>query len=99
MSERLTGAQKRALRAEGQVLAEALRVGRDGASPAVLQELDRLLRARGLVKVRFMEADRQQRAHLSEALAEGTGSECVGAVGHTALFYRRDPEPGGSTTP
>ena len=92
MESRLTGAEIRALRAQGQLLADALRVGRDGASGPVVQELDRLLRALQLVKVRFMDADRTERATLAIALAGQTQSTCVGAVGHTALFYRPTAE-------
>lgn len=84
----LTGSEKRALRAQGQLIDDALRVGRDGASPAVVKELDRLLAARELVKIRFMDTERDERARLADVLAEQTGSACAGAVGHTALFYR-----------
>ena len=88
MEPSLTGAEKRALRAQGQLLEAALRIGREGASPPVVRELEQLLTARELVKVRFEGADRNERASLTEALATATGSRCVGAVGHTALFYR-----------
>jgi RNA-binding protein YhbY len=41
-----------------------------------------------LVKVRFMGADRDQRAILTSQLVEGTTSTFAGSVGSTALFYR-----------
>ena len=94
MALTLTGAEKRALRARGQLLADTLRVGREGASAAVVRELDRLLTARELVKIRFMDTDREQRPTLADALAEATQSACAGMVGHTALFYR--PRPTGA---
>lgn len=93
MSLLLSGAEKRALRARGQLLTDALRVGREGASAAVVRELDRLLAARELVKIRFMDTERDQRAALAAQLAEATSSACAGAVGHTALFYRPRPAP------
>lgn len=89
----LTGAQKTYLRGLGQTRADALKVGREGASAAVLKELAGLLATHELVKVRFVGADRSERATLCEALAAGTESTCVGAVGHTALFYRQQPDP------
>ena len=89
----LTGAQKTYLRGLGQTRADALKIGREGASPAVLKELATLLAAHELVKVRFVGADRGERAALCEALASGTESVCVGAVGHTALLYRQQPDP------
>jgi len=92
----LTGAQKTRLRGLGQTLPAILHVGREGATPGVTAQLDRLLTQRELVKVRFAGGqDRHARAVLHEALAAATQSECVGAVGHTALFWRSGPE--GST--
>jgi len=89
----LTGAQKTKLRGIGQTLADRLRVGREGASPSLAQQLDRELSLCELVKVRFTGGqDRQVRATLHEALATATRSDCVGAVGHTALFWRAGPE-------
>jgi RNA-binding protein len=89
MSLSLTGAEKKTLRAQGQLLSDSLRVGREGAVAPVIQELDRLLVTRQLVKVRFIQADREQRGQLADQLAAATQSACIAAVGRTALFYRR----------
>ncbi|MDB6115016.1 MAG: RNA-binding protein [Lacunisphaera sp.] len=87
----LTGAQRTKLRSLGQTMADTLLIGRDGASPAAIAQLDRELAARELVKVRFTGGqDRHARAALHETLSTATHSECVGAVGHTALFWRAD---------
>lgn len=88
MTPTLTGAEKSALRGRGQTLEAALKVGREGASAGSLRTLRDLLTAHELVKVRFTGADRDERAALCAALAEGTESACVGAVGATALFYK-----------
>ncbi len=88
MSLKLSGAEKSRLRGRGQTLEAALKIGREGASPAVIAALDRLLTAHDLVKVRFMSADRDQRAILTSQLVEGTTSTFAGSVGSTALFYR-----------
>ncbi|HTL67805.1 MAG TPA: YhbY family RNA-binding protein [Lacunisphaera sp.] len=85
----LTGAQKTRLRGLGQTLADGVWVGRDGASATVVAQLERELKSRELVKVRFTGGqDRHERAGLHDALAQATGSECIGAVGRTALFWR-----------
>lgn len=98
----LTGAQKTRLRGLGQTMPDILLVGRDGAAPEVTRQLDRELGRRELVKVRFTGGqDRRARAALQDVLAGATRSECVGAVGHTALFFRQNPDPskaGGETT-
>lgn len=85
----LTGAQKTRLRGLGQTLPDTLQVGREGAATSVTTQLDHELTRRELVKVRFTGGqDRHQRATLHAALATATRSTCVGAVGHTALFWR-----------
>jgi len=89
----LTGAQKTKLRGLGQTLPDHLQIGREGAAASVTGQLDRELTVRELVKVRFTGGqDRHARAALHETLAAATRSACVGAVGHTALFWRAGAE-------
>ena len=89
----LTGAQRSFLRARGQTLDASLKVGRGGLTPAFFTELQKLLRAHELVKLRFLGAERDERAALCTQIADEGRCVCVGAVGHTALFYRQNPEP------
>lgn len=91
----LTGAQKSFLRGLGQNLPDHLKVGRSGLTPAFFAELQRLLRAQELVKLRFLAADREERAAWTAQIADEGRCVCVGAVGHTALFYRQNPDPQG----
>ena len=89
----LTGARKSHLRGLGQRLQPALKIGKAGLGPPFHAELQRLLRAQELVKVRFLGSDRDERAVLCAAIADEGRCVCVGAVGHTALFYRQNPDP------
>ena len=89
----LTGAQKSFLRGRGQSLEPALKLGKGGLTPAFFVELQKQLRANELVKLRFLGADRDERATLCTQIADEGRCLCIGAVGHTALFYRRNPEP------
>jgi RNA-binding protein len=85
----LTGAQRSKLRSLGQTMPDLIHLGREGVTPAFSAELDALLAARELVKLRFTGGqDRRERAALCDVIAAASRSECVGAVGHTALFYR-----------
>lgn len=93
-SSALTGAQKTKLRGLGQTSPDHLLIGREGAAEKVTTQLERELTNRELVKVRFTGGqDRHARAALHETLALATQSECVGAVGHTALFFRQNSDP------
>ena len=89
----LTGAQKSFLRGLGQKLEPALKVGRGGLTPAFFAELQKLLRAHEIVKLRFLWAEREERAALCTQIADEGRCVCVGAVGHTALFFRQNPDP------
>lgn len=89
----LTGAQKTRLRGLGQTLEATLRVGKAGFTPVQQRDLSRLLDARELVKVRFEGADRHERAALITQIEADVSALCVGAVGHTALFFRQNAEP------
>ena len=91
----LSGAQKTFLRGLGQRLEPALKLGKGGLTPTFYAELQKLLRAHELVKLRFVAADRDERAALCDQIADEGRCVCVGAVGHTALFYRQHPEPAG----
>ena len=88
-SPHLTGAQKTKLRGLGQTLSDSLRIGRQGPTPALYLELNRQLDARELVKLRFEGAERGERAYLCARIAAEAPCVCIGAVGHTALFWRR----------
>jgi RNA-binding protein len=92
-SPSLTGSQRAHLRGLGQTLEASLKIGREGATPALLRELSQRLQSDELVKVRFVNADRDERAVLCDRLASELHCVCVGAVGRTALFYRQNPDP------
>jgi RNA-binding protein len=89
----LTGAQKSFLRGLGQKLEPSLKIGRNGLTPEFFAELQKLLRAHELVKLRFVGAERDERGPMCEKIADEGRCVFVGAVGHTALFYRQQPEP------
>jgi RNA-binding protein len=89
----LTGAQKSFLRGQGQKLEASLKIGKAGLAPAFFVELNKLLRAHELVKLRFLGAERAERETLCAQIADEGRCLCIGAVGHTALFYRQNPEP------
>ncbi len=89
----LTGAQKTKLRGLGQTTADGAYLGKEGVTPAFVADFNRLLDARELVKLRFTAGqDRHERAALCDALAAAAPCHCIGAVGHTALFWRPGPD-------
>jgi RNA-binding protein len=87
----LTEKQRRHLRGLGHSLKPVIQVGQAGVSDAVVTETDRALDAHELIKVRVAGMERDQRDEALLLLANRTGSEMVGRVGHTAVLYRRHP--------
>lgn len=85
----LTGAQKTKLRGLGQTQPDHAWLGRDGVTPEFLAEFNRQFGPRELVKLRFTGGqDRHERAALCTQVESAASCLCVGAVGHTALFWR-----------
>lgn len=90
----LTGAEKSRLRGRGQQIDARVSVGKEGLTPAIVNELRRQFRSQDLVKVRFAAGDRHARAALCPEISRATSSAWVGSVGATALFFL--PRPAGT---
>lgn len=89
----LTGAQKTFLRGVGQTLEASVKIGKGGLSPEFLKELNKHLNARELIKLRFVAADRDERATLAGQIADEGRCIWISSVGATALFFRQNPDP------
>jgi len=89
----LTGAQKTFLRGVGQTLEASVKIGKGGLTPEFLKELNKHLNARELIKLRFVAADRDERATLAEQIADEGRCIWISSVGATALFFRQNPDP------
>lgn len=88
----LTEKQRRHLRGLAHHLNPIILVGNGGISAAVVAETRRALNDHELIKVRVSGQDREARDAAMLLLAEQTGSEQVGRVGHIAILYLRHPE-------
>jgi RNA-binding protein len=90
--DRLTGAQRKHLRGLAHSYNPAVSIGKEGLSDTVVRSIDLAIEANELIKVKI-NADRDARAALIPVIEERTNCECVGAVGHMAILYRRQPDP------
>lgn len=88
----LTRRQVRFLRTRAHHCHPLVRIGQNGLTEAVVDELDTTLNAHELVKIRIAGADRSQRDAWLATLCERTGAETVQRIGHTASLFRRNPE-------
>ncbi len=88
----LTGKQKRVLRSKGQLLDPSVFIGKEGVSDAAVAATEDALKTRELLKVRVLNNAPELRDDTAAALAARTHSDIAGAVGHTFLLYRPNPE-------
>lgn len=91
-TESLTGKDRRHLRGLAHSLKPLAHVGQHGLSDAFLAELDQALEHHELVKVKFLEWKDEKKA-LSNEMAERTGADLAGLIGHHAILYRPAREP------
>ena len=86
----LTNAEIRGLKARGQLLESALKVGKDGLTPQFLTALDEMLKHQDLLKVKF-DHFKEQKHELAPQLAEKSGSHLVMQVGNVVVLHRPKP--------
>jgi RNA-binding protein len=90
----LTPKQKQFLKALAHPLAPIVRVGRNGVTPAVVEETKKSLLAHELIKVRFDSDDADERKNQAELLAAEADAQIAGRVGKVAMLYRaREEKP------
>lgn len=84
----LTSKQRAEFRAQANSLETTLMVGKDGVTQAVVEEADRLLTARELVKGKVLETALMSAREVSEAICEATGADGISCVGSKFVIYR-----------
>ncbi len=89
---RLPGSARKYLRGLAHGLRPVVQIGKDGLSEPVWLALDAALASHELVKVQFL-AFKEERRELAETIAARLSCECVGVIGHIAIFYRAQPDP------
>lgn len=90
MSQTLTPAEKRDLKARAHALHPTVMIGNDGLTPAVLKAIDEALRAHELIKIRAS-AERDARDALLAEIAAQTGASPVQHIGKMLVVWRKRP--------
>jgi RNA-binding protein len=90
----LSNNDKRHLRGLAHDMAPIARIGSKRVTEAMVAHVDELLESKELVKLRLLDADKDEVEEARDALVEGTGAELVQLIGGTlVLFRRRAQEP------
>ncbi len=88
----MKGSERAELRAEAHHLTAKVHVGQHGLTPSLVASLDDALRTHELVKVKLGRNVEIKAKDAARQLAADTESEVVQVIGHTATFYRENPE-------
>jgi len=82
---------RRALRGHGHALSPLVHIGKGGASPGVMKQVDQALADHELIKVRVDADSPDDRLAAAEQLAAQPGVNVVQIVGRAILVYKRHP--------
>ena len=88
----MKGRERADLRSEAHHLDPTVHVGKEGLSASVINSLDEVLETRELVKVRLGRNVDVKPKDAAASLALATKSEVIQVIGHTATFYRENPD-------
>ena len=84
----LTSKERAMYRAQANTLETTLMVGKDGVTDALIEEAERLLTARELVKGKVLEGALMSPREVSDAICEATGADGVSVIGTKFVIYR-----------
>lgn len=87
-----SGKLRRALRGHGHHLSAIVQIGKGGASPAVLKQVEQALADHELVKVRVDADSPDDRFAAADALGALPGVNVVQILGRAILIYKRHPQ-------
>ena len=84
--------ERKAHRAEAHHLDPVVMIGNDGLTPAVKKETDAALNAHGLIKVRVLGDDRDQREAIFNELCDTLGAAPIQHIGKLLVLWRPKPK-------
>ena len=88
----LSVAERKAHRAEAHHLDPVVMIGNEGLTAAVRKETDAALNAHGLIKVRVLGDDREQREAVYQQLCDELGAAPIQHIGKLLVLWRPKPK-------
>jgi putative YhbY family RNA-binding protein len=92
MTLTLSPRQRAHLKGRAHALEPVVYLGQAGLSDTVVAEIDRALKAHGLIKVKLAGADRADREQLTNDICARTSSASVQNVGRILVLWRPRPD-------
>jgi len=88
---KLSGSQKRKLRATAHSLKPVVMVGSKGITDSLINAVSGALEEHELIKVKFQQF-KEDKKDLSKIIEEKTSANIIGMVGHTMILFRESSE-------
>jgi RNA-binding protein len=86
----LTNPQKKKLKGLAHDLHPLVTIGQQGLKESIHDEMETALDFHQLIKVKIIADDRDNKKEIINLLSEKHQAEIVQAIGHMAIFYRRN---------
>jgi len=80
------------LRAKGRLLEPSIRLGKNGITDSIIDEIKKRLKKESLIKVKMLNnfSEKQNKKQAAVELAEKTGSVLVDQVGFVVVLLKKD---------
>lgn len=88
----MTSKERAFLRSKANPIDAIVNVGKDGATPEVVNAADEALAARELIKINILKNCLYNKREIAEIIAERTRSQIIQIVGRKVTLYRRNQE-------
>ena len=88
MKKNLSNAEKKVLRAKAHSLKPSVMIGKNGLTDTVLAEIDNVLNAHELIKIRIRGVDKITRTELCEQIERKLNAEVADQIGGITVLYR-----------
>ena len=88
----LSSKQRKLLESMAHDLEPAVRIGKFGVTPTLIQTVHESLAAQELIKVKILENAEIEKEEAAERLIERTGASLIQIIGRILILYRSNPE-------
>lgn len=92
MSKNLSGKQKQFFKKKAHPLKPIVQIGKNGISTEVLEDIDRVLAKRELIKISILQNSDETNETVKEAL-ESIGALVISQIGRISIVFRVASEP------
>ena len=90
----ITTKQRATLKGLAMKMDPIMQIGKDGLKPESVVQIDEMLLARELVKIRVLKNSDEDIKNLANSVAKKLGAECVQVIGGVFVLYRYSDKKG-----